>query len=227
MPFVEHAVIAAAGLGSRLGLGRPKCLLELDGVSLIQAQLALLSDVPDVRVVVGFEEHAVMQAVRAHRPDAIFVRNPAFRSTTTLHSYALGARGLEVPCLFMDADIWFEPESFADFLEACTHAEPMIAVTESKTVDAVYGHREGDLVVRFSRTEPSPFEWANLSWLPPGYCETGDGAVFQRMESDLPIVSREVVSYEVDTPADLESAQTYLERWKPSATAPGGVRTAR
>lgn len=207
MPIVEHAVIAAAGLGSRLGLGRPKCLLEIDGISLIQAQLALLKDVPDVRVVVGFEEHAVIQEVRAHRPDAIFVRNPAFRSTTTLQSYAMGAKGLVSPCLFMDADIWFEPRSFSQFLDACGQTTPLLAVTEAKTVDAVFAHLEHDRVVRFSRVDPAPYEWANLSWLPPAYCEVGEGAVFERMERDLPIASQKIISYEVDREADLEGAR--------------------
>ncbi|MNR80361.1 2-C-methyl-D-erythritol 4-phosphate cytidylyltransferase [compost metagenome] len=212
MPIVEHAVIAAAGLGSRLGLGRPKCLLEIEGISLIQAQLALLKDVPDVRVVVGFEEHAVIKEARAHRPDAIFVRNPAFRSTTTLQSYAMGAKGLESPCLFMDADIWFEPKSFTQFLDACALSTPILAVTEAKTVDAVYAHLENEQVVRFSRTEPAPYEWANLSWLPPAYCEVGEGAVFERMERDLPIAARKIISYEVDRETDLESARESIAK---------------
>lgn len=210
MSLVKHAVIAAAGLGSRLGLGRPKCLLELDGIPLIQAQLNLLREVPDVRVVVGFEEQAVIQAVRTYRPDAIFVRNPAYRSTTTLQSYALGALGLDEPCLFMDADIWFDPTSFEDFLHACRGVAPLLAVTAAKTVDAVYAHMADNQVVRFSRTETAPFEWANLSWLPPRYCETGEGAVFERMERDLPIAGREIVSYEIDTQQDLEVAKEYL-----------------
>ena len=210
MPIVEHAVIAAAGLGSRLGLGRPKCLLELDGISLIQAQLALLKDVPDVRVVVGFEEHAVMTEVLRHRSDVVFVRNPAFRSTSTLQSYALGARGLDTPCLFMDADIWFEPKSFATFLAACGDQVPLLAVTEAKTFDAVYAHMEDEQVVRFSRTEPAAYEWANLSWLPPAYCEVGEGAVFERMERDLPIAARRIISYEVDREADLELARDFV-----------------
>ncbi|MNY63424.1 hypothetical protein D3C86_2003810 [compost metagenome] len=83
-------------------------------------------------------------------------------------------------------------------------------MTAAKTVDAVYAHMADDQVVRFSRTEAAPFEWANLSWLPPRYCETGEGAVFERMERDLPIAGREIVSYEIDTQQDLEVAKAYL-----------------
>ena len=42
MPAVELAVIAAAGLGSRLGAATPKCLVKIDGVTLIERQLELL-----------------------------------------------------------------------------------------------------------------------------------------------------------------------------------------
>ncbi len=45
MSFVKHVVIAAAGLGSRLGHGKPKCLVEIDEVSVLSHQLSLLSDV--------------------------------------------------------------------------------------------------------------------------------------------------------------------------------------
>ncbi len=64
MSNVKHAVIAAAGLGSRLGLGKPKCLLEVDNKPLIEYQLKLLKNVADVRVVVGFEEHLVIPLVK-------------------------------------------------------------------------------------------------------------------------------------------------------------------
>ncbi len=211
MSAVKHAVIAAAGLGSRLGLGKPKCLLEVGGYPLIHHQLQLLEDVSDVRVVIGFDEQAVMEAVIPVRSDVIFVRNPAYRSTTTLTSYGLAAAHIRENCLFLDADILFEPASFRSFLDACAFEELLIAVTEAKTADAVFAHRQGRHVARFSRAEPERWEWANLCWLPPGYCETGRGAVFERLTDDLPLALHEVISFEIDTPGDYEAAIANLE----------------
>lgn len=138
MSAVESAVIAAAGLGSRLGLGKPKCLLEFGGKSILQHQLWLLRSVPDVRVVVGFEEALVMDAVRRLRPDVIIVRNAAYRTTTTLDSYSLGATGVRGNCLFLDGDITFGPASFARFLDTCRPDRALIGVTALKTQDAVH-----------------------------------------------------------------------------------------
>ena len=209
MPVVEHAVIAAAGLGSRLGLGRPKCLLELGGKTLLAHQLALLAHVPDVRIVVGFEEHQVMEAASAIRSDLVFVRNPAYRQTTTLTSYALGARGLAENCLYMDADIYFEPDSFAAFLKSCEQNPMLIGVTEAKTADAVYVRMEQGLVQGFTREQPQAYEWANLCWLPPEYCASGQGAVFERLSADLPLPACVIRSFEVDTPHDYANAQAH------------------
>lgn len=213
MPPVRHAVIAAAGLGSRLGLGKPKCLVEVAGAGLIEHQLRLLKEIADVRVVVGFGEESVIESVLAVRRDVLFVRNAAYRSTTTVKSYADGARFLDDPCLYMDADIYFEPRSFEAFLGACEHSCPLVGITAAKTCDAVYSHLDARRhVAQFSRELPAPFEWANLVFAPPRYFEGADGAVFERLAADLPLASFEVVSYEVDREQDLSRARVFAEQ---------------
>ena len=70
------AVLLAAGAGSRLG-GRPKALLELDGVPLITRQLAALSQagVDEIVVVLGHYAQAI-EAATGQFPIKL-VRNPA------------------------------------------------------------------------------------------------------------------------------------------------------
>ena len=89
--------------------------------------MQLVADVPDVRVVVGFMESEVIDELARVRPDAIVVRNPAFRVTTTLHSYAMGAQGMRSDCLFMDADILVVPETFDQFVAGCREGQPRLA----------------------------------------------------------------------------------------------------
>ena len=81
MSIIKHAVISAAGMGTRLGLNMPKCLLQFSGVSIIKHQLELLKDIEDIRVVVGFMEEDVINVVKSIRNDAVFVRNPHYQDT--------------------------------------------------------------------------------------------------------------------------------------------------
>jgi GTP:adenosylcobinamide-phosphate guanylyltransferase len=227
VPAVEHAVIAAAGFGSRLGRGLPKCLVDFRGRTLLDRQLELLTGVRDVRLVVGFREREVMAHALALRPDLTIVRNPAYASTTTLRSYALGARYLRRPCLFMDADIVFEPASFAAFLQEAAQvaassssplSRPLIGYTDAKTQDAVYVSVVDETIRAFDRQRPTPHEWANLALLPPAYCEKGSGAVYERLSGDLPLPGAYVDSYEIDRPADLEVAEAHYGRALPERT---------
>lgn len=211
MSVVEHVVIAAAGLGSRLGFGKPKCLVEVGGLPIIAHQLALLENVKDVRVVVGFEEQSVIETTLKFRRDVTFVRNPAFRTTTTAVSYAMGARHLREPAVYMDGDIIFDRASFHAFLETCKQHCPLIGITEAKTVDAVFAKLDQQgRVEGFSREAASPHEWANLVYAPPAYFEAAIGAVFEFLESSLPISAQQVVSYEVDRQEDLARAQMFV-----------------
>jgi choline kinase len=215
MSAIEHVVIAAAGLGSRLGHGLPKCLVEVDGVTLIERQLALFAEVPDIRIVVGYMEHAVMEVVNRLDRNVIFVRNPDFRTTTTQDSYALGAAGLEGHCVFLDADIIFEAESLSLFMEGARDGNITIGVTEAKTDDAVYARVETTCegrmqVVGFTREDASAYEWANIVCAPADTFYRGRGPVFETLSAHLPATAHPVVSYEIDTERDLRRAKDYL-----------------
>ena len=79
MSSIKNAIISAAGMGTRLGLNIPKCLLKFNGISIIEHQLKLLKDIESVRVVVGFMEEDVIKTVKFFRNDVIFVRNPDYQ----------------------------------------------------------------------------------------------------------------------------------------------------
>jgi molybdenum cofactor cytidylyltransferase len=70
-------IVLAAGAGSRMG-HRPKCLLQLDGMSLLERQLQALSlaGVTPVRVVLGHHAERILQDGAWGRWAAQPVRNP-------------------------------------------------------------------------------------------------------------------------------------------------------
>lgn len=117
MNIVKHAVIAAAGFGSRLNRGIPKCLVEVNGHKIIEYQLAQLQEIPDVRLVVGYHADEVIQAVKQLRQDVKFIINDCYDTTTTLQSYYMGCCDLHDYFLLLDGDIIPHKESFSNFLK--------------------------------------------------------------------------------------------------------------
>lgn len=216
MPAVDTVVIGAAGTGSRLGVGIPKCLVSVDGRSIIDHQLDLLAGLPDIRIVIGYREEQVVRHVISRRPDAIFVRNPAYSRTTTLHSTVLAVRHLgDHPFLALDGDLLLEPASFTAFLARCEEAgPPLLGICRAGTDEAVFVSRQADGdISAFHRSPPSDFEWCGPAFLRAEHLEGSEGYVYEALERFLPLPAAEVIAREVDTPADLERARDALHGW--------------
>ena len=105
------AIILAAGIGKRLlavSNGRPKCLVEVGGKSLLARLIESLVavGVGDVVVVTGFGDAAVRAAI-GRGPAGARVRfafNPRFREGAILSLYT-ARDALDAPALVMDADV--------------------------------------------------------------------------------------------------------------------------
>ena len=105
------AIILAAGVGKRLHAvsgGRPKCLIEIGGTSLLHRLLESLAacGVTEAVVVTGFEAEAVRAAV-ATPPAGMRIRtlqNARFTEGAIL-SLATARECLDGPVLVMDADV--------------------------------------------------------------------------------------------------------------------------
>jgi choline kinase len=244
MPHVDHLVIACAGVGSRLGLGVPKALIDLGGQTLLRRLLRATRCVPDVRVVVGFQEEDVIAEVFRCRPDALIVRNPAFLTTSTLTSFARGAEGLRSKTLFMDGDLVVDADEFERFrLEASRH-DQLYGHCPARSDDPVYVHLDpvSGQVLRFSRNERSAREWASVFCCNPQQtffarpiADQRSGSVFEWLAAMLPLPGASIDVAEVDTPSDLARLQAHLRAPRRTRTAttpaagiaPAGVPTLR
>ena len=103
------ALILAAGIGQRLGGdGRPKCLLEFGGRSLLARHIALLHEagVTAITVVVGYRAGSVCGAL-SNGVKTVF--NPDFAEGSTVSLWA-GREALCTggPVLLMDADVIYD-----------------------------------------------------------------------------------------------------------------------
>lgn len=109
-----QAVILAAGQGVRMNgsaNGKPKCLVDVGGRTLLEHQLAVLHDlgIHDVCVVIGHGAGAVRALVGTH---CHCVENPLYRETNSLYSLWLVREWVRGPFLVVNADVLASPEIY-------------------------------------------------------------------------------------------------------------------
>jgi L-glutamine-phosphate cytidylyltransferase len=102
------ALILAAGRGTRLGQGCPKCLVEVDGRSLIDRQIDALRDVgvDRIAVVVGYRAAAVVAGLPG---DVHVVENHRYATTNSLYSFMLARPASATDVLVFNGDVLAHP----------------------------------------------------------------------------------------------------------------------
>lgn len=102
-----NAIILAAGTGSRLGQGRPKCLCRIGDRTLLEHQLTALVGVGAKPVVVSGYRH---NEVSVFLPDIPVIVNERFASTNSLYSFHLAEPFVgDCGALILNADVLFDP----------------------------------------------------------------------------------------------------------------------
>lgn len=206
----KTVVIAAAGVGNRLGLKQPKCLVPVNGVPIFQYQLKAFEGFDEIRMVVGYKAEEVIDAVSAIRSDVIFIKNNDFHSTTTLQSMYLGARGLVGRVLFIDGDMILSRNTATKVFLACESGYEFIGVASDISEEPVYAGVEDDAVTWFGYDKKAEFEWANLACIDCSKLEYKKTHFFVQLAKFLPVKAIEIERLEVDTPSDFEVATTKI-----------------
>jgi choline kinase len=156
------AIILAAGVGKRLlgaSGGRPKCLIEVGGRSLLLRLLDGLAaaGVREAVVVTGFGD-AQVRAALTRSPDGVSARcvtNPRFREGAILSLWT-AREWLDRDVLVMDADVLCDPAMLArlvgsphascfllDAGQENTGEEQMLLVRDGRVCDIVRGGAPG------------------------------------------------------------------------------------
>ncbi len=112
-----QALILAAGMGKRLGeltKNNTKCMLEVNGVRLVDRFIAQLARLNLTRlvIVIGYEGQKLIDYI-GHRYDDIvkieFVNNPIYNKTNNIFSLALAKDKLcEDDTILLESDLIFE-----------------------------------------------------------------------------------------------------------------------
>lgn len=204
---VKNAVICAAGLGSRLGLNMPKCLVPIGSKKLIHYLLQLVEDIENVHIVVGYKEEEVINYVRSIRNNVVFVRNPNYNTTSNSHSLYLGTKDFTEPYLTIDGDMILEKSEFDGFINAINPIKDLIGVSKAKTDDAVFTkvNEKGELV-EFSRERIDNFEWCGIAYFVNVKIKSEASYIYEQIIPHLPLQSHCIECWEIDTPNDLNLA---------------------
>lgn len=211
MSVSKTIVISSAGMGTRLGLGTTKALVDIDGKPLIIRQLELLKDFSDVRIVVGYQKERVMEVVRAYREDVRFIVNEDYMTTGTASSFSIGIIEAHEMVVALDGDLLVNPDDFRRVLDSDKECicgalpyteDPMYMKTVVKD-GVTYG-------VGFSREE-GEFEWTGLAQVRTKRLVPGDRHVCDMLVPLLPLKMELIRAREIDTMADYNGALQWVK----------------
>jgi choline kinase len=143
-------IILAAGKGSRLNGtagDKPKCLVEVGGVTLLERQIHTLrrAGIDEVVVVVGCQADRVRAAAG---PSVTYVENSRFAETNSLYSLWTARALLYEGFVVLNCDVLFHPALLDDLLATHHDAALLIAYREP---GQEYGDEEMKVKVRGGR----------------------------------------------------------------------------
>lgn len=134
------AIILAAGRGSRMKKltdDRPKCMVELDGETLLSRQIRALRSggASEIAVVTGYRREML-----ADQADREF-HNPRWAETNMVSSLATAAEWLqEAPCIISYSDIFYGADAIRQLVESRTP----LAITFDPNWQDLWTRRFGD-----------------------------------------------------------------------------------
>lgn len=162
-------IILAAGKGSRLNGtagDKPKCLVELGGMTLIERQIGVLerAGLDEIVVVVGCQADRVRAACGE---SVTYVENSRFAESNSLYSLWTARALLYEGFVVLNCDVLFHPVLLDDLL--ATHHDAALLIGYREPGQPSFGDEEmkvkvrGDLVLDISKTmDPADADGENL-----------------------------------------------------------------
>lgn len=203
----KTVIISCAGMGSRLGAGVPKALVEICGKPLIIRTLEMLGDVKDIRIVVGYQAEKVINTVKKFRNDIVFVHNNNYMTTGAAASISLALNNTFEKVLIMVGDIVVHPE---DMKKIINKNEEFVCGTVINSEDPIKLTTQQNEVVSISR-QNGDHEWVGICCLKISEIKGGTKNIYQMVQPLLPKPFLYIRTKEVDTPEDLKNATKWVE----------------
>ena len=173
MCSANQAILLIAGRGHRLGNlteNRPKCLVEICGISFLERSLNILSKygVSKAILVVGFQAEQIQHRIgnRYEELEIEYVINPRYAETNTAYSLWLARDYLSSPSLIIEGDILFDEEILTHFFSCAGGKSTWAAVPVTpQRNEGIFlsrngtGHVSGVKIVRQPQDRKSEFQF--------------------------------------------------------------------
>ena len=175
------AIIFAAGVGKRLQAvtqGRPKCLVEIGGRTLLSRHVECLTQlgVDLIVLVVGFAQEAIREAMAVEFPacEIRWVVNEQFVRGSITSLWA-ARHEMDDDVVLMDADVLYAPEILARLVRSSRSSALLMDETVKQESEECMIAAQDGRVVSLSKVLPSDYD------------EAGEGVGFLKVQqSDIP-----------------------------------------
>lgn len=193
------AVIFAAGVGKRLqGVtqGRPKCLVDLGGKTLLSRHVEALGQlgVCQVVVVVGYAQDHIRKAMAADPfvQEVRWVVNEQFTRGSITSLWAARSE-MDDDVVLMDADVLYAPSILARLVHSPFPTALLMDETVKQESEECMIAAKAGRVLTLSKT------------LPSAYDEAGEGVGFLKVQKqDIPALLQSVQAYVAAGALDME-----------------------
>ena len=246
------AIILAAGKGTRLegAAVKPKCLVEIGGLTLLQRQIEALRnvDIKRIVVVVGF----AADHIRDECDNNIsFVENIHFAETSSMYSLWLARNHLADGFVVLNSDVLFHPQLLANLLDSSQEDALLISDAEttplgdeemkvkvkeglvvdiSKDIDPLEADGENVGIVKFSASGARALVGYMAELIANGAVKDWAPRAFREFALNHPLHALSTAGLpwiEIDFPEDYQRAMTEVYPRIESQPSPGETYLAQ
>lgn len=194
-------IICCAGMGTRLGIGSTKALIDICGKPLIIRQLELMKDYDDVRIVIGYQAGRVIDAVNQFRKDIMYAFNYDYRMTGEAVSLSKALVGLRKYTVIIDGDILMNAVDFSGFMNYPNECLGICAINSDEPIYAIVDEK---MDVVGLNEEAGTHEFSCLAKVLSERLQPGNRSVYEMLRPLLPIHSVQLRARDIDTPDDYD-----------------------
>jgi len=206
MVNLDCAIIAAAGLGSRLNQNIPKALVNItEDKKIIDFQMEMLENINDIRVVVGYKCNKLSSYIKENYGDVKVIYNQDYKYNSICYSVYLASKELDEPYIVMCSDLIIDKIEFEKFIDSFNN-ESLLGITPVKSEECIYASLNNGKITSFQRKYETPYEWANIACINESVNINKNGMSFySQLRKYLPLKYFLFENcFEVDTSNDLK-----------------------